>query len=111
MKLVNKSSKVVFVGGEMLMPDNTIEVSEEIINTPGIQALLNSSTAILEIDDSAEQTKQAKKAEEEMRAKIVAEERAKIKAEMEAEAKKKEAEAKKATSTKKKPTKTIEAQK
>ena len=86
MKLVNKSSKVVFVGSELLMPDHSIEVGEETLNTPGVQALLHREPAILEIDNSAEKAAEAKKAEDEMRAKIAAEERAKIKAELKAEA-------------------------
>ena len=86
MKLVNKSSKAVFVGSTMLMPDGFIEVDESVVKTPGIQALLNIKPAVLVIDDAAEKAAKAKKAEDELRAQIAAEERAKIMAEMKAEA-------------------------
>lgn len=86
MKLVNKSSKVVFVNGEMLMPDGVIEVDENVIDTPGVKALIECDPAVLEIDQSAEKAAAAKKAEEEMRKRIAAEERAKIEAEMKAKA-------------------------
>ena len=86
MKLVNKSSKAVFVGSTMLMPDGFIEVDESVVKTPGIQALLNIKPAVRVIDDAAEKAANAKKAEDELRAQIAAEERAKIEAEMKAKA-------------------------
>ncbi len=102
MKIVNKSSKVVFVNTQLLMPDDSIEISKEVANTPSVKALLNSDPAILEIDNSAEKAAEAKKAEEELRKQIAAEERAKIEAEMKAESEAEEKAKKKAESKAKK---------
>ena len=97
MKLVNKSPKVVFVGTQLLMPDAAIEVGKDVVNTPGVQALLNCEPAVLVVNDSAERAAVAKKAEDELREQIRKEERAKIEAEMKAKA---EAEAKKESAEK-----------
>lgn len=99
MKLVNKSSKVVFVEGKLLMPDGSLEVNKNVLDTPGVKALLDCDPAVLQIDNAAERAAEAKKAEDELRAQIAAEERAKIEAEMKAKAEK-EAKAKKAAEAK-----------
>ena len=84
MKLVNKSPKVVFVGTQLLMPDASIEVNEEIVKTPGVQALINSDPAVLDVDSSTEKAAEAK-AKKEAAAKKKAEKAAKAAKAAEAE--------------------------
>lgn len=100
MKLINKSSKVINVGLNAIMPDGSIPVNETIAKLPSIQALIK--RGLLEVDDSAEKLEAAKREAAEQ-ARREAEEEAKKKAEAEAEAKKaEEAAAKKAAAEAKK---------
>ena len=80
MKLTNVSQRLIFVGTTMLMPDNSIDANESVVNTPGVQALIG--TGMLSVDDPAAKTAAAKDAEAQLRAEIEAKVRAEIEAEM-----------------------------
>ena len=68
MKLVNKSQKVVFVNAEMIMPDGYINVGEDVVQTPGVSALVE--TGVLAVDDADKKKVEADETERALREKI-----------------------------------------
>ena len=83
MKLVNISNKVIGVNGAYVMPDASVEITEEISKMPAINAYVRLKLARIEDSDTEKAAKEAQ---------LRAEMEAKIRAEMEAEAKAKAAE-------------------
>ena len=41
MKVTNIGTKIVNIGSEILLPDKTIEIADEVANAPSVKALVN----------------------------------------------------------------------